>query len=182
MKAVNNKILVRVNMAQKDSMFIGGVLLSTAIKFEKNYREKSPVIAEVVNGNEKIKTGDIIICHHNHFYEPSPYYLQDDLYSIPFNKTILCKIKTDGALVPVCGNILGSRVIIPSPLDMPVEYQKTYIDRIKITHKGWTKYSVGDTVLCRPNSPYDIVYNIGGVENRVTKVSEDMICGVIENE
>lgn len=175
----NNKILVRVNMGQKDSMFVGGILMSTATKFEKNYREKSPVIAEVVDGNETIKTGDIIVCHHNHFYPPSPYNLQDDLYSIPFNRTILGKVNIDGTISAVCGNVFGDRVPIKTDLAQPPEYQKKYIDRILITDKGDTKYKEGQIAFCRPNAPYDIVYNFNGVEKRVTKVDSSQICGVL---
>nr|MBP7835122.1 hypothetical protein [Candidatus Saccharibacteria bacterium] len=68
----NNRIIVRVNLLQKSEMVIGGVLLKTASSFDTNYREKSPVIAEVVDGNGILKRGDIIVCHHNHFYSPSP--------------------------------------------------------------------------------------------------------------
>jgi len=179
MKAVNGKILVRVDMEQKDFMMIGDLKLSTALKFEKNYREKSPVIAEVVDGNKFIKKGEVLICHHNHFYSPSPYHLYDDLYSIPFNKTILCKINNKGVVTPVCGNILGNRIEIDAQLDIPPEYRKTYTDRIKVTDNGWTLYKKGQTLLTKPSAPYDIVYNLNGVEHRVTKISDDMVIGIL---
>lgn len=179
MKAVNGKILVRVDLEQKDFMMVGGFKLSTALKFEKNYREKSPVIAEVVDGNQFIKKGEVLICHHNHFYAPSPYHLYDDLYSIPFNKTILCKINNKGKVTPVCGNILGSRIEIPSQLEIPIEHRKTYTDRMLVTDNGWTLYKKGQVILTKPSSPYDIVYNFNGIENRITKVSEDMVVGIL---
>ena len=46
MKAVNGKILVRVDMEQKDFMMIGDLKLSTAIKFEKNYRCSKVLIVQ----------------------------------------------------------------------------------------------------------------------------------------
>jgi len=178
MKPVNNKILVKVNMEQKDTMLVGGVLLSTAIKFETNYREKSPVIAEVVKGNKYIHDGDIIVCHHNHFYPPSPYFVQDGLYSIPFNKTILGRVNSSGIISAVCGNVFGNRVDIKTELDLPPEYRKKYINRLEITDRGWTNYADGQLVFCRPNAPYDIIYNWGGEERRVTKLDSEQICGI----
>lgn len=179
MRTVNNRILVRVNINQKDEMLVGGVLIKTALSFDANYRERSPVIAEVVEGNNVLKQGDIIVCHHNHFYAPSPYYLQDDLYSIPFNKTIFAKVSKSGNLTAICGNVLGDRVTIKEDLLLPPEFRKSYVDRLLVTDKGWTTYKNGTTVICRPNAPYDIVYNWGGVEKRKTKLDSDMICGFL---
>lgn len=180
MNPTNNRIIVRVNLLQKSEMVIGGVLLKTASSFDTNYREKSPVIAEVVDGNGILKRGDIIVCHHNHFYSPSPYFMQDDLYSIPFNKTIFAKVSKDGKLSAMCENVLGDRVEIKTDLDLPPEFKKTYIDRLLVTDKGWTTFKNGTTVICRPNAPYDIVYNWGGVEIRKTKLDSDMICGFLK--
>lgn len=165
-------------MGQKDTMMVGGIMLSTALKFEKNYREKSPVIAEVVRGNYYIHDGDIIVCHHNHFYPPSPYFVQDDLYSIPFNKTILGRVDSVGNISAVCGNVFGERVPIEVNLDLPPEFQKKHINRLVITDRGWTDYKEGELVFCRPNAPYDIVYNWNGEERRVTKLDSEQICGI----
>lgn len=176
---VNNKILVRVNLKQKDTMLVGGVELKTATSFDDNYRERSPVVAEVVTGNIFLKSGDIIICHHNHFYSPSPYYLQDDLFSIPFNKTVFAKVNKKGKLSPICGNMIGQRVPVKTELELPPEHQQKYIDRLFITDRGWTSYKNGTTILCRPNAPYDIVFNFNGVEKRVTKVPEDQVVGIL---
>lgn len=179
MNTVNGRIIVKVNMAQKDTMLVGGIELSTATKFDTNFREKSPTIAEVVTGNNVLKTGDIILTHHNHFYSPSPYQLEDNLFSIPFNKTIFAKISKKGKLTAICGNVLGERIPIKTELSVSPEHQKKYIDRISLTDKGWTSFKNGTTILCRPNSPYDIVYNFGGIEKRVTKVDSEMIVGYL---
>lgn len=177
MQSVNNRIIVRVDMAQKDRMKIGDVWVQSALLYNTNYREKSPVIAEVISGNDKLKAGMFIICHHNHFYHPSPYYLQDDLYSIPFNKTIFGYFNSDGSLVPVCGNVFGERIAIPSNIPLPPELIKTYKNKMRVTNGNDTNYKKGETVFTRPSAPYDIVYNWGGKEITVTKVSEDMIVG-----
>lgn len=178
MLSVNNRIIVRVDMAQKNRMKIGEIWVQSALLFNTNYREKSPVIAQVVSGNDTVKTGMYICCHHNHFYHPSPYFLQDDLYSIPFNKTIFGYFKEDGSLVPVCGNVLGSRIKVPSKLDLPPEMQQTYKNKMLVINGNDTKYKKGETIFTRPSAVYDIVYNWGGTEITVCKVSEDMIVGV----
>jgi hypothetical protein len=106
--------------------------------------------------------------------------MQDDLYSIPFNKTIFARVSKDGKLSAMCGNVLGDRVEIKTDLNLPPEFKKTYIDRLLVTDKGWTTFKNGTTVICRPNAPYDIVYNWGGVEIRKTKLDSDMICGFLK--
>lgn len=57
MKNVKDRIIVKVNMAQKNEIIVGGVKVRTALKYENNHREKSPVIAEVIEGNRWVKTG-----------------------------------------------------------------------------------------------------------------------------
>lgn len=179
MKSVNNRIIVSVNMAQKNEMVIGDINIKTALLWESNYRERSPVVAKVITGNDVVKEGDIICCHHNHFCPPSPYYLYDDLFSIPFGNTIFGVFDNEGNLSPRCGNIFGSRVQIPSTVELPPELVKTYIDRVIVTDGRNTKYKNGELVLCRKYAPYDIVYNWNGIEKRVTKVNTDMIVGVV---
>lgn len=180
MKAVHDRVIVRVNMAQKDKMIIAGIIVSCAQKYQINHREKSPVIAEVVEGNRFLATGDFILCHHNHFYPPSPYFLQDDLYSIPANHTIFAKLLPDGELEPVYGNVLAHKVEIESILPIPVEHKTYHKNRGKIIHGGWTKFKPGDLVFTRPSAPYDIVYIFGDIEKRVTKINGSMICAVVK--
>jgi hypothetical protein len=178
---VNNKIIVSVNLSQKDTMIINGKALSTALKFEKNYREKSPTIAKVIEGNDTLKEGDILLTHHNLFQEHSPYHLQDDLYAVPFSKVLLAKIDKDGNILPICGNLICSRIPIKSSLDLPPEYQKTEDKKYKVIDGTGTKYTTNDIVLTRPSAGYDIVYIWGGIEKRVTKVDQDQICGILVN-
>lgn len=178
MKAVNQKVLVRVNMKQKDTLKIAGVTVSTALLFETNYREKSPTVAEVIEGNGYLNPGEIILCHHNTFYTPSPYHLQDDLFAIPAtSKIVFAVVNKDGSLFPSTGNIICSRVEIPSPIPLPPEKIKTYIDRAIVT-KG-AGYKAGQLIFHRPHAGYDIVYNVNGVEYRVTKVPSEQVTGVV---
>lgn len=169
-----DRIIVRVNMAQKNEFTIGGVIFKTAMRYEVNYREKSPVVASVVSGNNILQEGDIILCHHNHFYPPSPYYLYDDLYSIPFNKTIFCRL-FDNRFVPICGNIIGTRCLLENQTSEEKKYHK---DRIKVTDGGSTGYKERDLIFTRPSAPYDIVYIIDKIEHRITKVPADQVIGV----
>lgn len=175
----NDRLIVRVNMKQKDFMQIGDVVLKMANLYAVNYREKSPVIAEVVDGNDQIRTGQIICCHHNHYQQPSPYYLYDDLFSIPFNKTIFATFDSDGMLHPVCGNMLCRRVDIESKLQLPADQQKQYVDRYIVSDPGWTIYKPGQLIFTRPFSGYEIVYIWNNIEIRCVKVDSDMVCGVL---
>lgn len=176
----NRKILVRSNLSQKDEVVINGVTLKTAGLFDSNYREKSPTIAEVVTGNRYLKSGDIIVCHHNTFYEPSPYYLEEDLFSIPYDKIVFGTLDENGNISPLNGNIICQRIPIDSRPEIPIQYRKTFIDRATVLDARWTPYKKGQTILHRLNAGYDIVYNLGGVEYRVTKVHESQIVGILE--
>lgn len=180
MKAANNKIIVSVNMKQKDSFRIGEIEVSTGLKFETNYREKSPVIAKVEQGNEVIRTGSIIICHHNHYYPPSPYHLYENLFSIPANHTIFAILRPDGELQAVYENVLGRRVDIETYLPLPEDQRKKHHDRMIVTDGGSTKYRPDQLIFTTPSAPYDIVYNFGGTVKRVTKVNSQFIVGVLK--
>lgn len=180
MIAVNDRIIVRVDMAQKDTMRIGDIKVILAQKYETNYRYKAPVIAEVVNGNEHLETGDYILCHHNHFYQPSPYHLYGDLYSIPANHTIFAVLYPNGELSPVYGNVLACKVEVETPIPVPPEYRTFHTDRGLILDGGWTEFKPGDLVFTRPSAIYEIVYIFGEVEKRVCKINSEMICAVVE--
>lgn len=175
----NNKILVSVNLDQKESITINGVEFKTALPFEKNYRERSPTIATVIKGNNIVKDGDILLCHHNLFYLPSPYHLFDNVYSIPFSSILFCKIGLDGNLTPICGNLLVNRIPIETSIPLPIEQQQTYKYKYKVTLNSNTPYEKGLTIFTRPSAGYDIVYVFKGEERRVTKVDSSQICGFV---
>lgn len=177
MNPANGKIIVRCNMRQKDFIEVGGIRFQMAPLFNKNYREKSPVLAEVIDGNQYLHEGQVIVCHHNHFYSPSPYFIGDSLYSIPFGKTVFGTVDSDGVLTPMCGNMLCDRVWVETPLPLPVEQRKMYQDRVIITNPGWTKYKAGQLLFSTPSAMYEIVYTVGAKEVRIHKIHEQFIVG-----
>lgn len=179
MRPANNKILVRVNMKQKHTMTVAGVTVKLATEFDTNYRERSPVVCEVVNGGAKIRSGSILLAHHNLFYLPSPYHLQDDLFSIPFSKILFAIVDEEGDLTPICGNIICERVIVETSLPLPPEQQKPYIDRAIVKDGRGTVYRDGQLIFHRPFAGYEIVYIWQNIEKRVVKVAEDQVCGVL---
>lgn len=180
MISVNDRIIVRVNMAQKNYMLINGVVFQTAMKWEVNYREKSPVVAQVVSGNNILREGDILLTHHNHYHGNSPYFLMDDLFSVPFNRQLFAKLKTDGSIEPICDNVLGERIDIETDLPIPVEERKKHKDRIRVLYGGTTKFRKDDLIFTRASAPYDICYFVNQIERKITKVSDDMIVGYIK--
>jgi hypothetical protein len=166
-------------MRQKDTISIGDITVFMALKFEPNYRERSPVVGEIIEGNKLIKSGQIAIFHHNHFYAPSPYFVQDDLFSVPFNQTVFGILTQDGDIEPMCGNIICERIEIPTFLPLPPEHRKTYIDRVRVLNPGTLSYPIGHIIFHTPNAGYDIVYNYNGAEKRVTKVHSDFVVGYV---
>jgi hypothetical protein len=180
MKPANNKIIVRVDNNQKQSFMIGGVEVQSASKYETNYREKSPVIAEVVDGNEQVFKGDILLCHHNLFYLPSPYHLGDGLFAIPYSNVLFAKIQAGGSLLPICGNLLCERVDIETDFELPVEDRQQCINKVIVTDGGYTPYKKGQLLFTRPYSYYEIVYIYNGKEIRVFRCSQDNVCGFLQ--
>lgn len=171
--------MVQVNPEQKTSISLGGSTFSSAPLFNKNYREKSPVIATVFVGNDLVNEGDILLCHHNLFYLPSPYHLIGNYFSIPFSKVLFAKILQDGSLLPICGNLLVERIQIITPIPVPIEQQETYKSKYKVTNSGYTAYKNDDIIFTRPSSGYNISYVFDGKEKEVTKIDSEMICGFI---
>lgn len=179
MNPTNQKIIVSVNQSQKDAVLIGDFVFKMVPKYEKNYRYRSPTVAIVIAGNKYVQNGDVLLCHHNLFYLPSPYHLYDDLFSVPFSKVLFARIDDAGELHPMCGNILGDRVEIPSEFPLPPDEKKYYHNRILIKSSSVPFCKPGDMILTRPDAPYDIIYNWAGQERTQTKVSADMVCGVV---
>lgn len=177
---VNGKIVVSCNMKQKEEMTIAGVSIKCCHQYGTNYRERSPVVCVVEQGNKWVKTGEILLVHHNTLYTPSPYHLEGNLFSIPFAKTLFAKIGSEGQLEPICGNILCDRVDIETTFELPPDERKQHIDRVKVTDPGWTKYKIGQLLFTRPHSYYQIVYIWNGIETRVHKCHEEMVVGMTE--
>lgn len=177
---VNNKIIVKCDINQKNTILISGSVFRLANLYEQNYRVKSPTIATVVEGNSFLRNGDILLCHHNLYFLPSPYHLGNDLFSVPFSKVLFAKILQDGELMPICGNIFGERIPKKYSIPIPPDKMEKYNDRMIISNPGYTRFKVGQTVFARPSSCYDIIYNWENEQKTVTKISEDMLTGIMK--
>ncbi len=184
MIAANKKILVRCDLSQKDFMQIGGVTLKRGNEYDKNYRERSPVIAQILEHiNDELRENDIILAHHNTFYPPSPFFVKEDIFSIPFNnKMVFAKIDGEGNPQAIAGTIIGEQIEIPSKFNLPPEFRKKYVDRIVILNDSYNSYKKGQIVFVKPYSPYEIVYVFNGIEKRIVKINSEMIVGkLVEN-
>lgn len=178
-KPTHEKIIVSVDQSQKDTILIGGNEFKTALAFDVNYRYKAPTICKVEVGNDYLKEGEILLVHHNLLYLPSPYHLEGIFFSIPFTKILFAIIHSNGYLQPICGNIFGNRIDIPTDLEVPEEQKKQYQDRIVITQSSNPNYKEGQTILARPSSCYEIIYHINGEQKSVVKISSDMVTGYL---
>ncbi len=178
MKPVNDKILVRCDIEQKDSILINEVEFKSASLFETNYREKSPTIAIVLEGNEYLKEGDFILCHHNTFYTPSPFYLYSNIFSIPANGKIIFATINNGQLRPLYGNIICDKIEIETTIPLPADQKKYSHNTAIVKDGGFSRFQKGQTIFFRPHANYDIVYIFDGIETRVTKVFSEQICGI----
>jgi hypothetical protein len=181
MTPTNNKILVRVDLEQKDTIIIAGREISTARNFETNYREKSPVVAEVIEGNQILKGGDVILCHHNIIYKDSPFHLTEDLFSIPEGPTIFAKVHEDGSLRPLYGNILCEQVPKEYSIGIPPELQEKHLNRVKVIDGSSSEYEENTLLFTRPYAFYEIVYSINNNQSRVFKVHESQVCGLLRD-
>ena len=178
MKAVNQKLLVRSDPEQKQSFLVGGVQMTGATMFNQNYRERSPVVCQSEQDSGDIKQGDILVCHHNTFYSPSPYHLYEDLFSIPLKGTIIfCKVNPFGGLIPLLGNMIVETIPIEDKYAHSFEERNYYPNRIQVVHGGGTDYQKGDLLFTRPLGAYEMVYHFKGEERRVFKCHENQIVG-----
>lgn len=178
MTPANDKILIQVNADQKNKMSIGGNTLFTATAFDPNYRERSPTVGRVVEGNPYVYENDFLLLHHNLCYLPSPYHVQDDLFSIPFSSVIFAKIDKKGNITPVCGNLLCDRVNIESEFYLIEKEQ--YLDRVRVLDGMGTPYHKGQLLFTKPYSFYQIVWNWNGEERRVHKCNSEMVVGYVK--
>lgn len=180
MKSVFEKVLVTVDMNQKDFMTLGDSVVRMAQSFSTNYRERSPVLGRFAETNKFFREGDVAVFHHNHFYHPSPYHLYDDLFSVPMNKTIFGTIDSHGEMTPVMGNMICERIPVKTPFPVPPDQQEYHTSQYLVVNPGWTTYKINDIIFTRPASGYEIVYTWDGIEKKILKVSEDMVCGVLK--
>ena len=145
-----------------------------AKEFSHNRRESNPVVCKVVEGNNLIKDGTILIVHHNRFVEHSPHYIGDNLYSLAYNDEIFAKVGKDGSAKPICNNILVEYVFEDKDKFLPAHLRKPNKHKYKVIHNGYG-FKKGQEVFAFPFSNYEIVYIYEGVEHRVIKLKKNDI-------
>lgn len=175
------RIIVSVVMEQKESITLSGIEFKIMSKFNGNHREKNPVIATVIEGYSKVPRGTLLVCHHNCFEgEANPFQISDNLFSIPFNKSIVFfSIGEQGELTGLLGNVLAERVNPVSLLEIPITDRKSYFDRVTILKDG-DGFEKGQEVLTLPYADYQIIYNFNGEEKRIIKVHQDEIVAILK--
>jgi hypothetical protein len=168
--SVNNKILVEVNHDQKIIAKIGNTEFTTAKQYDTNHRNRNSVLAKVVNGMGLIDNDTLILCHHNLFTgELLPYSVTETIFSIPFKEnTVFFKVKSDGAVLPLFGNITCNFAYPKYGFELPVDMQKPYIDRVYVDDK---------LVFIKPYNLYEICYNFNNEEKSVLKINKSSIVG-----
>lgn len=176
MRAVNEKIIVKVEANQKHSIDFGGSSFLLAKQYTNNRREMNPVVCEVIQGNNRVKAGTFLLVHHNRFAEYSPYELGNGLYAIPYDRSLFARIDDKGEAHSLCKNIIAQRVEKKTSLELAASYRKNYNDRVVVLNDGYG-YKKGDEIFTFPFSDYEIVYVWKGVEKRVIKVFSEDICG-----
>jgi hypothetical protein len=178
-KPKKNFIVVKVNLYQKEMRDVGGVSMQLVPKYTTNFREKNPVVAQVVDGNKFLKKGTFLICHHNFFRDDSPYRIYDDLFSIPVNRQIFCSIDVEGNPHGLYGNVLAERIEETSLLEIPASYKGNLRNQV-IAIESKEGILKGEEILICKFGDYEIVYIWNGVEKRVIRCFFEDIYAVIE--
>lgn len=174
MRTLSKRILVEVNMDQK--LWNDGLM--TAKEYQGNYRERQPVMCKVIQGNEMVKRGLILLAHHNFFNENSPYRVVGNTYAINTNEYIFARLDVIGNAHSMFGNIIAERIEIPDPegLEVPEQYKKFYPDRVRVISDG-CGFVVGQLLFIVKFADYEIVYNWQGSERKVIRVKRSDIVG-----
>ena len=177
MKALKNTLLVSINPNEKSEVFIGGSAMLSGKQYSDNFREKTPVVAKVLQNSTPFKEGQYIITNYTHFDIESPYLVEDNIYAIPNDELILAIIDDEGDLIPVNGNIICENVKIKTSLELPEDLIKEHDDRGNVI-RGTSGYKKGDFIFWLPFSNYEIVYTWKGIEKRAIKVYKDEVVGI----
>jgi len=178
MIGANNKILVSVDISQKEKISLNGNDFYTSKEFSHNRRESNPTLCKVVNGNTYISHGTYLIVHHNRFVEHSPHHVVDNIYSLEWNESIFAKLDENGDAYSVCDNIIVDYVFEENLL-LPEQQRKPHKNKYKVKRKGFG-FNEGQYVFAYDFANYEIVYVWKGVEKRVVKlVKRDIVAKVV---
>lgn len=180
MNPTRKGIIVYCDPDQKETIKVGGKDFRCALKFGVNYREKSQVVATVIQGNAEVSEGVVLICHHNLFYGESPWALGDNLFSIPVNENLFALIDSEGNPHCIGGNVLAERVLpVLKGFSIPESYKKAHNDRVVLLEDiyGLKK---GQQVFTKQFANYEVVYHWNGKERRVIKIKYSDIVAVLK--
>lgn len=201
-KPLRERILVESYVNQKETITIEGpggkpIVLYMAKRYTDNNRVKNPVIATVISSNSKkypyIKEGDSLLVHHNFItLDPytNPYCIEYDgqtsrgLFSIPAGKEIFGRLKEDGGVEPLCGNIIAKRLRNPIKSDLlviPDTVKQEHNDRVEVVAVSREVDAVRpkQVVLINQFADYEICYTYDKTEHSVIKVWMDEILAII---
>ena len=178
MKPQENYIIVEVDQNQKDEAIIGGQRFSTGRNYNENFREKNPVVAHVIEGHVEIHKGMWLVCNYSTFDWDSPFYIGDNLFSIPVDEEIFAWVGEEGELYPLNGNLMVKRIGKKYSFELPDDYKKNYWDRGVILNDG-NGYKSGDQVFWMKMADYEICFTWNGQEKRVVKVHNKEIVGIL---
>ncbi len=179
MKLFPSTILVTVNPDQKQSVTVNGMtfqLVANRGNYEQNGRETNPVLMEVIQAAENVplQAGDMILGHHNVITDQI--WQIDNRHVIPYDRWILAKLKEDGWLEAMPGNIICERVPKPQEIgewtfeSVALGY---YPDRVKTDD--------GLVLGIRKWGDYEVCYNWNGeVRRKIVLWEEDVVCGIEE--
>lgn len=176
MKPANDKILVEVDYSQKCKVTGESGVFLLAKEFNTNRRESNPVVCRVIEGNNNVPRGTLLLVHHNRFVENSPHHLEENLYSLAYNESIFARIDEDGNAHSLCDNIMVSHYydsdssLIPDYLKRPNKHK--YI----VISNGYG-FKKGQVIFAYEFANYEIVYVFKGVEHRVIKIKKSDIVG-----
>lgn len=173
-------ILVSVDPTQNKEILISGKKLLAQKRYNINYREKNPVVCKVLKGFGDITEGMFLVCNYSHFEEESPWFIGDNLYSIPVDISIIGRIDEDGNLHPMCGNVFVSRILKEHKIEIPKDFEKPQINHgfVAVSGEGWEK---GQEIFWYNMSDYHIFYTWKGKEVRdYIKVESTEIVGFIK--
>ncbi len=187
MISANNKILVSVEYNQKTSINVAGSNFLLAKQFSTNRRESQPVLCTVVEGNDMLQDGTLLLVHHNRFTEGNPHHLGENRYSIAYNDAIFAEIGEGGKVYGMCDNIIVEHIydeenlLIPDNLRKPNKFKYRVVNAGRKWRSGTNDYRKGDIIFCYEFSDYEIVYVFEGIEHRVIKIKKDDIIGKMRN-
>lgn len=179
MLAAKGSIIVRCDQNQKVEIKVNGESIYTGRRYSRNFREKNPVIAYVIDGLGDIKKDSWVLCNYTYMEDGSPYQISDDLFALPLDEEIYGTIDEWGNAHNVFGNIFVERVPIYSSIPVPEDLQKYHYNQ-GIVAKGGYGFLKGDYLLWLPMSDLEMIYMWNGVERRVIKVYKDEVCGIIK--